>query len=106
MCSKPSCPSPTRPRPSPRVRAPEAQALLSKRVNEFNTIINGYIEGFKRRHPHMNVLTFDAYTWFNEVLDNAGQYGFTDTTGYVTFPLFHFFSVWCYPIIYILLLLL
>ncbi|KAJ3557816.1 hypothetical protein NM688_g1269 [Phlebia brevispora] len=61
---------------------PNGQELLRKRVVEFNTILSGYIQGIAARHRNLNVLSFDAYTWFNEVLDNPGQYGFTNTTGF------------------------
>ncbi len=60
---------------------PAGQAALQKRVLEFNTILSGYIEGFATRHRDLNVLTFDAYTWFDDILDNAGRYGFTNITG-------------------------
>ncbi|KAF7798409.1 hypothetical protein EIP86_009630 [Pleurotus ostreatoroseus] len=60
---------------------PAAQALLQKRVTEFNHILSGYVQGFARRFRSVNVLSFDAYAWFEDVLANAAQYGFTNTTG-------------------------
>ena len=44
-------------------------------------MLAGYVAGFAARHPQMTVLAFDAYAWFDEVLDDAARYGFTNTTG-------------------------
>ena len=42
-----------------------------------------YVQGFAQRFRAVNVLSFDAYTWFEDILADAAQYGFTNTTGCV-----------------------
>jgi len=41
-----------------------------------------YVATFAETNPAASVLTFDAHSWFNEVLDNAAAYGFTNITEY------------------------
>ncbi|PPQ96686.1 hypothetical protein CVT26_010315 [Gymnopilus dilepis] len=71
----------------PEERSPNAlgdatkAALLKTHIDEFNDILAGHIAAFEAANPHATVLTFDAHSWFNTVLDNPTSFGFTNTTG-------------------------
>jgi len=64
------------------INNPTGAAKLESNTLLFNQILSTYVEQFTARHTTSNVFTFDAYSWFNEVLDNAGDYGFKNITGF------------------------
>ncbi|KAH9838700.1 uncharacterized protein C8Q71DRAFT_752519 [Rhodofomes roseus] len=73
----------------PGERAPahtdsDDQDTIKAHIELYNSVLADYVAAFAKEHPDTNVLTFDAHSWFNEVLDNAAVYGFTNTTGYCT----------------------
>jgi len=58
------------------------QASAEKdRVQEFNAALDLRVKHFAMTHPDMSVTMFDAHSWFNDKLNNASQYGFTNITG-------------------------
>ena len=56
---------------------------IKAHIELYNSILEDYVAAFAERNPGASVLTFDAHSWFNEVLDNAAAYGFSNITGYV-----------------------
>lgn len=64
-----------------RIGDPAGQALEQAHIELYNEILSEFVSKLKKRHSNLNVLTFDAYTWFNQILDDAPFYGFTNTTG-------------------------
>ena len=56
-------------------------ALYKQNILDYNAALAAHAAAFARSHPDVNVLTFDAHTWFGSVLDNAPAFGFTNTTG-------------------------
>jgi len=54
---------------------------VKDRIQEFNAVLDVRVKNFADAHPDMNVILFDVYSWFNEKLDNASQYGFQNITG-------------------------
>ena len=56
-------------------------ALYKQNILDYNAALAAHTAAFARSHPDVNVLTFDAHTWFGRVLDNAPAFGFTNTTG-------------------------
>lgn len=60
---------------------PAGQAQLKANIVLYNEILAEFVSALKSRHKDLNVLTFDSYTWFNQILDDAAFYGFTNTTG-------------------------
>ncbi|KAF8890012.1 putative lysophospholipase [Gymnopilus junonius] len=60
---------------------PTNAALLKTHIDEFNTILASHISTFQAANPHVTVMSFDAHSWFNMVLDSAASFGFTNTTG-------------------------
>ncbi|KAF5315101.1 hypothetical protein D9619_007371 [Psilocybe cf. subviscida] len=73
------------------INSPTKSALLKEHITEFNTVLAAHISAFESANPDTRVMTFDAHSWFNSVLDNPRSFGFTNTTGYVAifihFPL-------------------
>ncbi|KAF4617467.1 hypothetical protein D9613_006096 [Agrocybe pediades] len=63
---------------------PTKAALLKTHIDEFNTILASHVVDFQNANPDTTVLTFDAHSWFNAVLDNPLEFGFTNTTGFCT----------------------
>ncbi|KAI0730078.1 putative lysophospholipase [Fomitopsis betulina] len=57
---------------------------IKAHIELYNSILEDYVTAFAERNPRASVLTFDAHSWFNEVLDNAAAYGFSNITGYCT----------------------
>ncbi|KAI0070441.1 hypothetical protein K474DRAFT_1608680 [Panus rudis PR-1116 ss-1] len=55
---------------------------LKANIELYNSILNQYVLAFQDRHKNINVLSFDAYKWFGEILDNADRFGFKNTTGF------------------------
>jgi len=59
-------------------------ALLKEHIDEFNTILAEHIADFETANPDTTVMTFDAHTFFNTVLDSPTEFGFTNITGFCT----------------------
>ncbi|CAA7271332.1 unnamed protein product [Cyclocybe aegerita] len=57
-------------------------AILKAHIAQFNSVLSSHIISFKKSNPRTEVITFDANTWFNAVLDDPLSYGFTNTTGF------------------------
>jgi hypothetical protein len=55
-------------------------------VQDFNTVFATSIEKFKKDHPQVAVLSYDAHAFFNRVLDDPEKYGFGNVTGYCSCP--------------------
>ncbi|THH28694.1 hypothetical protein EUX98_g5475, partial [Antrodiella citrinella] len=61
---------------------PSAQPL-EEQVKLYNAKLTEHVQEFDAKHDRdLTILTFDSCTWLNGILDNASQYGFTNTTGY------------------------
>ncbi|KAI0087837.1 hypothetical protein BDY19DRAFT_226732 [Irpex rosettiformis] len=58
------------------------QTLLQAHIEQYNNILSDFVAALKDRHSDLNILTFDSYTWFNQILDDGAFYGFTNTTGF------------------------
>nr|VWP01537.1 Zn(2)-C6 fungal-type domain-containing protein [Ganoderma boninense] len=56
--------------------------LYKQNIIDYNTALLKHTERFATAHRDVNILTFDAHAWFNEILDTAEDYGFTNITGY------------------------
>ena len=56
--------------------------LYKQNIIDYNTALLNHTARFAAAHRDVNVLTFDAHAWFNEILDTAEDYGFTNITGY------------------------
>ncbi|TBU52323.1 hypothetical protein BD310DRAFT_940487 [Dichomitus squalens] len=56
--------------------------LYKQNIIDYNTALLQHVAHFAETHRDVNVLTFDAHTWFNHVLDKAADYGFTNITGF------------------------
>ena len=56
---------------------------IKAHIELYNSILEDYVAAFAERNPSASVLTFDAHSWFNEVLNKAAAYGFSNITGYV-----------------------
>ncbi|KAH7915416.1 putative lysophospholipase [Hygrophoropsis aurantiaca] len=56
--------------------------VLKQHIIEYNAVLAAHIQKFADAHPETPVVTFDAHSWFNSILDNAEQFGFTNITGY------------------------
>ncbi len=55
--------------------------LYKQNIIDYNTALLKHTTRFAATHRDVNVLTFDAHAWFNEILDTAPDYGFTNITG-------------------------
>ncbi|KAJ8503321.1 hypothetical protein ONZ45_g10951 [Pleurotus djamor] len=77
---------------SPSSLGNPAKALLQKdHILLFNSILSTHTDAFESAHPSTTVLRFDAHAWFNHVLDNASEFGFTNTSNFCTCTLPEFF---------------
>lgn len=56
-------------------------AIEKQRIKEYNTALKTNVAAFAEAHPDLHVMTFDAHAWFTQILDNAEDYGFKNTTG-------------------------
>ena len=56
-------------------------ALYQQNIVDYNSALAAHVASFALAHPDVNVLSFDAHTWFGHVLDNADKHGFTNITG-------------------------
>ncbi|KAI0346002.1 hypothetical protein BDW22DRAFT_938855 [Trametopsis cervina] len=61
---------------------PAGQAAQQANIELYNSILAEFVQALGARHPDLSLLTFDSYTWFNQILDDAAFYGFTNTTGF------------------------
>ncbi|KAF8895326.1 hypothetical protein BD779DRAFT_1668620 [Infundibulicybe gibba] len=59
-------------------------ALLKQHILEFNIILANHVNAFAAANPSGTIMTFDAHTWFNSVLDAPASFGFTNVTGFCT----------------------
>jgi hypothetical protein len=66
------------------INSPTKAALLKEHITEFNTVLAAHVSAFENANPGTRVMTFDAHSWFNNVLDNPRSFGFTNTTGFCT----------------------
>ncbi|TFY68387.1 hypothetical protein EVG20_g3574 [Dentipellis fragilis] len=64
---------------SPNNLGKSSAPAIAARIEEYNAALAAYVKDFAQSHPDMNVMTFDAHTWFNDILDNAKNYH--NTTG-------------------------
>ncbi|KAF8158099.1 hypothetical protein B0H34DRAFT_845475 [Crassisporium funariophilum] len=66
------------------INSPTKAALLKAHIELFNSILASHIATFEATNPDTTVMTFDAHSWFNMVLDNPQPFGFTNVTGFCT----------------------
>jgi len=60
--------------------------VLKQNIILFNDVLQNFVVDFTHSHSDANVMTFDAHTWFNTVLDNGEKFGFSNVTGFCTCP--------------------
>ncbi|KAH0586247.1 hypothetical protein H2248_007499 [Termitomyces sp. 'cryptogamus'] len=73
--------------------------LLKAHTDLYNMVLAEHVAAFAANHTGAAVLSFDANTWFNTILDNAAEYGFTDITGFCTCADpkgFFWYSMWSF----------
>ncbi|KAF8585702.1 carbohydrate esterase family 16 protein [Ramaria rubella] len=58
--------------------------IIKQNIILFNNVLQGFVSNFTKAHEDANVLSFDAHTWFNDILDNGAKFGFKNTTGFCT----------------------
>ncbi|KAF8073761.1 putative lysophospholipase [Lyophyllum atratum] len=63
---------------------PTKSALQNTRTQQYNTILANHVAAFAANNTGATALSFDAYSWFNSVLDNPAASGFTNDTGFCT----------------------
>ncbi|KAF9468508.1 hypothetical protein BDZ94DRAFT_1287020 [Collybia nuda] len=63
---------------------PTKAATLKLHIDQYNAILTKYVARFVVANPDAIVLSFDANTWFNFILDNPDANGFTDVTSFCT----------------------
>lgn len=68
------------------VNDPVDGPVIRENIILFNAVLQEFVDSFGTKHPETNVFTFDAHTWFNDILDNGSSYGFDNTTGFVSRP--------------------
>lgn len=56
-------------------------AAATGAVQAFNANLTGLLNGFQASHPDANIIRFDTYTAFEDLVTNAASLGFTNTTG-------------------------
>ena len=54
--------------------------FYKQNITEYNAALSAHTKACAQNHTDVNVLTFDANTWFGQILDNAAAYGFKNTT--------------------------
>ena len=55
--------------------------IIKSHIQQFNTVLDEYITAFGQRHREINVLKFDSFGFFNDVLDRHEEFGFEDVSG-------------------------
>ncbi|KAH7877980.1 uncharacterized protein C8R40DRAFT_879129 [Lentinula edodes] len=61
-----------------------AAAEMKEHIALFNSALANHTIAFSERNPNATVMTFDANAVFNNILDNAAEFGFTNITGFCT----------------------
>ncbi|KAH9889870.1 hypothetical protein C8Q73DRAFT_142326 [Cubamyces lactineus] len=51
-------------------------------ILDYNAALAAHTTAFAKTHRDVTVLSFDAHTWFNQILDSAEEHGFTNITGF------------------------
>ncbi|OSD02504.1 carbohydrate esterase family 16 protein [Trametes coccinea BRFM310] len=51
-------------------------------ILDYNAALAEHVASFAETHRDVTVLSFDAHTWFNTILDDADKYGFKNITGF------------------------
>ncbi|KIJ54734.1 carbohydrate esterase family 16 protein [Sphaerobolus stellatus SS14] len=59
---------------------------LKENIILFNNVLAEFIAQFARTHKDAIAISFDAHSWFNNVLDNPSTFGFKNVTGFCTCP--------------------
>ncbi|OCB88918.1 hypothetical protein A7U60_g3873 [Sanghuangporus baumii] len=67
---------------SPSGLASSRSQLQKSNIIEYNYQLLSHAQQFAKIHPRVPVFVFDAHAWFNFALDNAGELGFRNTTGF------------------------
>lgn len=57
---------------------------LRDHINLFNSVLASHIIRFAESYPDNVVMSFDAHSWFNTVLDSPAEFNFTDVTTFCT----------------------
>ncbi|KAF7314412.1 Lysophospholipase A [Mycena kentingensis (nom. inval.)] len=53
-------------------------------IDQFNAALTKHLGNFKAANPDAIIMTFDSNKLFNDVLDSASAFGFTNITGFCT----------------------
>ncbi|KAJ7644194.1 hypothetical protein FB45DRAFT_1020976 [Roridomyces roridus] len=64
--------------------SPTKAASLKANILLYNSILAQHITAFKATNPDATIMTFDSNSWFNQILDTASEFGFTNITGFCT----------------------
>ncbi|CDS12815.1 hypothetical protein LRAMOSA04999 [Lichtheimia ramosa] len=51
-------------------------------IKTFNSVLADHVAKFQSDHPDANVISIDAFTLFNEYLDQAKELGFKDISSF------------------------
>ncbi|KAH9846362.1 hypothetical protein C2E23DRAFT_582601 [Lenzites betulinus] len=51
-------------------------------ILDYNAALAAHTAAFAQAHRDVTVLSFDAHTWFNTILDTAPEHGFKNITGF------------------------
>ncbi|KAI0350372.1 hypothetical protein OH77DRAFT_1431110 [Trametes cingulata] len=51
-------------------------------ILDYNAALAAHTTAFAKAHRDVTVLSFDAHSWFNEILDTAAEHGFKNITGF------------------------
>ncbi|CAL1712852.1 unnamed protein product [Somion occarium] len=63
------------------VNTPRAP-IIQAHIQQFNSILNVHVKQFADKFRELNVLTFDAFEFFNKILDHHEEFGFKNITGF------------------------
>ncbi|EJU02931.1 hypothetical protein DACRYDRAFT_127577 [Dacryopinax primogenitus] len=55
---------------------------LKQHIELYNEVLAEAVKSWERETPGVNAFLFDAHGWWNELLNNYGQYGFENITGH------------------------
>ncbi|KAJ3895479.1 hypothetical protein GG344DRAFT_85942 [Lentinula edodes] len=61
-----------------------AAAEMKEHIALFNSALANHTIAFSEKNPNATVMTFDANAVFNNILDNAAEFGFSNITGFCT----------------------
>ncbi|KAJ3921154.1 hypothetical protein F5877DRAFT_36602 [Lentinula edodes] len=59
-----------------------AAAEMKEHIALFNSALANHTIAFSEKNPNATVMTFDANAVFNNILDNAAEFGFSNITGF------------------------